>query len=111
MANFYSQGQVCSNASKVLVQDSIVDKFTKLFVQKVEKMRIGDPLDKSTHVGASISAEHVEKILAFINDAVKDGAKILCGGKKVNVEGLENGFYLSPCVLSNINKNSKAYQG
>lgn len=111
MANFYSQGQVCSNASKILVHNSIVDKFTELFVQKVKQMRIGDPFEKSTHVGASISIEHVEKVLAFIEDAVKDGAKVLCGGKKVKVEGLENGYYISPCVLSNVDKNSRAYKG
>ncbi|KAI6189923.1 Betaine-aldehyde dehydrogenase family protein [Aphelenchoides bicaudatus] len=104
MANFYSQGQVCSNASKVLVHKSIVGQFTDLFVEKVKNMRIGDPFDKKTHVGASISKEHVEKVLSFIDDAKKDGATILRGGEQVKVDGLENGYYLSPCVLANVNK-------
>lgn len=125
MANFYSQGilihafiancldigQVCSNASKVLVHKSIVKQFTELLVQKVQNMRIGDPFDKSTHVGASISADHVQKVLGFIQDAVKDGATVLCGGEQVKVNELENGYYLSPCVLSNVNKTSRAYTG
>lgn len=72
-------------------------------------MRIGDPFDESVHVGASISKEHVEKMLGFIHDAVQDGAKILCGGKQVKVNGLEDGYYLSPCVLSNVNKKSRVY--
>lgn len=126
MANFYSQGQVCSNASKVLVHNSIVKEFTDLLVEKVKKMRIGDPFDKSVHVGglfkcsdysnyvlilASISADHVQKVLGFIQDAKKDGATILCGGEQVKVQGLENGYYMSPCVLANMNKKSRAYTG
>lgn len=74
-------------------------------------MRVGDPLHKSTHVGALISAEHVREVLKFIRDAAKGGANILCGGKQVTVQGLENGFYVSPCVLSNIDKDSSAYTG
>lgn len=94
-----------------MVHQSVVEDFTKLLVQKVKQMRIGDPFDESTHVGASISSEHVQKVLGFIHEAVKDGAKLLCGGEKVNVKGLENGYYLSPCVLSNVNMNSRAYTG
>jgi acyl-CoA reductase-like NAD-dependent aldehyde dehydrogenase len=54
-------------------------------------MKIGDPLDSSTTVGATISAEHAEKVLGYVESAVKEGAKIACGGKRVILEGL--GFF------------------
>jgi acyl-CoA reductase-like NAD-dependent aldehyde dehydrogenase len=88
MANFYSQGQVCSNASKVLVHKSIIKPFTESLVSKVKQMRIGDPYG-DVHVGASISLGHMQRVKAFIDDAVKDGAKLLCGGERVIVKGLE----------------------
>ncbi|CAD5224849.1 unnamed protein product [Bursaphelenchus okinawaensis] len=110
MANFYSQGQVCSNASKVFVHTSIIEDFTNMLVNKVKAMKVGDPLDKAVHVGASISSDHVDKVLGFVDDAVKDGARKLCGGEKVKIEGLENGYYMSPCVLSNLQPTMRAYR-
>jgi acyl-CoA reductase-like NAD-dependent aldehyde dehydrogenase len=58
------------------------------FVRQAQKMKIGDPLDSSTTVGATISAEHAEKVLGYVESAVKEGAKIACGGKRVILEGL-----------------------
>ncbi len=60
---------------------------------QAQKMKIGDPLDSSTTVGATISAEHAEKVLGYVESAVKEGAKIACGGKRVILEGF--GFFLS----------------
>uniref|UniRef100_A0AC35U5A0 Aldedh domain-containing protein n=1 Tax=Rhabditophanes sp. KR3021 TaxID=114890 RepID=A0AC35U5A0_9BILA len=111
MANFYSQGQVCSNASKVLVHTSILEEFTEMVVSKTKKMVIGDPLDEKTHVGASISAEHLQNVKKFIDDAVTDGARVLCGGEFViPSEKLKNGFYISPCILTDVNPSSRAYK-
>ncbi|CAB3403654.1 unnamed protein product [Caenorhabditis bovis] len=109
MANFYSQGQVCSNASKVLVQKKILDEFTRKLVEKTKKMKVGDPLEESTKVGAHISAEHRNKVEAYIAEAIGEGAVKLCGGERISVTGLENGFYLSPCILSNITRNMRVY--
>lgn len=102
-------GQVCSNASKVFVHTSIIDDFTNILVNKVRAMKIGDPLEKSVHVGASISAGHVDKVIGYVEDAVKHGARNLYGGEKVKVPGLEGGYYMSPCVLSNVNAGCKAF--
>ncbi|KAI6186582.1 Betaine-aldehyde dehydrogenase family protein [Aphelenchoides besseyi] len=110
MANFYSQGQVCSNASKVLVHESLLQPFVELLVKKVKAMKIGDPFDKSVHVGASISKEHLEKVLGYVNDAVRNGSELLCGGEEVKVNGLENGYFMSPAVLGNVPKTSRAYK-
>lgn len=110
MANFYSQGQVCSNASKVLVDRKILEEFTKKLVEKTTSLKIGDPLRKETQVGASISAEHRNRVEGFINTAIAEGATKLCGGDRVNVQGLEGGYYLSPCILTDITPKMSVYR-
>ncbi|TKR77011.1 hypothetical protein L596_018063 [Steinernema carpocapsae] len=109
MANFYSQGQVCSNASRVLVHRSILEEFTSRLAKRTSAMRVGDPFHDATHVGASITAEHVKKVSGYIDQAVKQGAKLVCGGEPIRPEGLENGYYLSPCVLSDVTSSMTVY--
>ncbi|CAI2349799.1 unnamed protein product [Caenorhabditis sp. 36 PRJEB53466] len=110
MANFYSQGQVCSNASKVLVHRKILEEFTTKLVDSTKKMKVGDPLNDDTKVGAHISAEHRNKVEGYISSAIAEGATKLCGGERVVVDGLEGGFYLSPCILSDITRIMTVYQ-
>ncbi|EGT47911.1 CBN-ALH-11 protein [Caenorhabditis brenneri] len=109
MANFYSQGQVCSNASKVLVHRSLLEEFSKKLVSLTKELKVGDPLKEDTKVGAHISADHRDKVEGYINGALAEGATKLCGGDRVTVEGLENGFYLSPCILTDITSKMKVY--
>ncbi|KAI9555145.1 hypothetical protein GHT06_017660 [Daphnia sinensis] len=99
LANFLSQGQVCSNGSRVFVQRSIVDRFTDEFVKATTQLVIGDPLDNKTQVGASITKTHAEKILAYIKQA---GAVQLCGGERIHMpKPFQNGYFISPCILTN----------
>lgn len=66
-------------------------------------MKIGDPLDDTTTVGATITSDHAKKVLKFIQRAKDQGAKVECGGERVSLPGdLKGGFYLSPCVLTNL---------
>uniref|UniRef100_A0A1I7UJT0 Aldedh domain-containing protein n=1 Tax=Caenorhabditis tropicalis TaxID=1561998 RepID=A0A1I7UJT0_9PELO len=110
MANFYSQGQVCSNASKVLVHRSLLEELTTKLVNRTKLMKVGDPLKEETKVGAHISADHRNNVEGYINSAIAEGATKLCGGDRITVEGLENGFYLSPCILTNITPKMKVYR-
>ncbi|KAI6233278.1 Betaine-aldehyde dehydrogenase family protein [Aphelenchoides fujianensis] len=94
----------------VLVHESLLDEFTKRFVAKVERLRVGDPFDRSVHVGASISADHLRKVLEIVDATVQAGARLLCGGKRVEVGGLEDGFFMSPAVLADVPRSSRAYR-
>ena len=87
MANFFTQGQVCSNAARVFVQRGIYSEFLKAFVEQAEKMKIGDPFNEDTTVGATICKEHAEKVLGYVQSAIDEGAKVECGGKRVILEG------------------------
>uniref|UniRef100_A0A7E4UTC3 Aldedh domain-containing protein n=1 Tax=Panagrellus redivivus TaxID=6233 RepID=A0A7E4UTC3_PANRE len=109
MANFYSQGQVCSNASKVLVHRSILEPFTKSLIEHTAKMPIGDPLNPKTRIGATVSAEHLAKVNGFTASAVAEGAKLLHGGQKASVPDFPNGYYLEPAVLTGITPKMTVY--
>ena len=69
------------------MQRAIYEKFLSEFVDQAKKMKIGDPLDDATTVGATISQDHAEKVLGYIEGAVKEGATVACGGKRVLLEG------------------------
>merc|ERR1719295_1123737 len=102
MANFLTQGEVCSNGTRIFVQRGIYDEFIKSFVAQAKKMKIGDPMDEDTTVGGTISEDHAKKVLWYIQCAKEEGATVECGGQRVMLEGdLARGCYLSPCVLTN----------
>ncbi|VDN02023.1 unnamed protein product [Thelazia callipaeda] len=110
MANFFCQGEVCSNASKILVHISCYDKFRRKVVERAKRLVIGDPLLKETKIGATISPEHLMKVKYYIDEAVQQGATLLCGGDRVTVKGLENGYYLSPAILDCVNQQMRIYK-
>ena len=87
MANFFTQGQVCSNAARVFVQRGIYLEFLQAFVAQAKKMKIGDPFDEETTVGATISEDHAKKVLGYVDSAISEGAKVECGGERVMLEG------------------------
>jgi betaine-aldehyde dehydrogenase len=80
LANFYSQGEVCSNGTRVFIHESIQDKFTKLLLAECKKIIVGNPSDPQTHMGPMISTAHKEKVLQAIEKAQSEGASLLCGG-------------------------------
>jgi len=111
MANFLTQGEVCSNGTRVFVQRSIHDKFVEEFVKQARRMRIADPMLDDTTVGGTISEQHAKKVLGYVESAVKEGATLQCGGERVILEGdCQGGWYLSPAVLTDCRDDMKAVQ-
>ncbi|XP_072504862.1 4-trimethylaminobutyraldehyde dehydrogenase [Notamacropus eugenii] len=103
MANFLTQGEVCCNGTRVFVQREILDKFTEEVVKQTQKIKIGDPLLEDTRMGPLINRPHLQRVLGFIEQAKKQGAKVLCGGDLYVPEDpkLKDGYYMKPCVLGN----------
>ncbi len=99
MANFYTQGEVCSNGTRVFVHESIHEEFTARLAARTAKMRIGDPLDPSTDVGALISADHRDKVLGYIAAGRAAGARVLVGGGAPDAPELAGGFFVQPTVF------------
>ncbi|PLX37756.1 MAG: betaine-aldehyde dehydrogenase [Hyphomicrobiales bacterium] len=98
LGNFYSSGQVCSNGTRVFVHESVKDAFLEKLVARTKALKIGDPLDPETHIGPLISAEHMEKVLMYM-DAGKAEARCVAGGGRVAVPGLDNGYFVAPTIF------------
>jgi betaine-aldehyde dehydrogenase len=97
LANFYTQGEVCSNGTRVFVHESIHDDFVGRLASRAAKMRIGNPFDPETDVGSLISREHMEKVLTYIDMARQSGARLLFGGGRP--EGIARGFFVEPTAF------------
>jgi aldehyde dehydrogenase len=100
-----NQGEVCTCPSRALVHESIYDRFVEAAIKRVEKIKLGNPLEMSTMVGAQASNDQLEKILSYIDIGKQEGAKVLTGGTRAHHGGeLEGGFYMTPTVFEGHNK-------
>jgi aldehyde dehydrogenase len=100
-----NQGEVCTCPSRVLVQESIYEKFIEKAVARVAAVKQGNPLDTDTMIGAQASNDQLEKILSYIDIGKGEGAKLLIGGERAHLGGeLESGFYVKPTVFAGHNK-------
>jgi len=100
-----NQGEVCTCPSRALVQESIYEKFMERAVDRVSKVKQGNPLDINTMIGAQASNDQLEKILSYIGIGSEEGAKVLIGGERFVQEGeLADGYYVNPTVLEGHNK-------
>jgi len=110
-AAFANQGQICLCGSRIYIEKPVYEKFKKAFIEQVEEIKIGDPLEKDTQHGALVSQEHMLKVLSYIELAQSEGGKILTGGKQINLEGrCANGFFVEPTVIENLDNNCRTNQ-
>jgi len=100
-----NQGEVCTCPSRALIQESIYDQFIERALARVGQIKQGNPLDTTTMIGAQASSEQLEKILSYIEIGKQEGAEVLIGGERSQLEeGLEQGFYVKPTVFKGNNK-------
>lgn len=109
-SSFSNQGQICLCGSRIFVEETIYEQFKKDFVAKVMDLKVGNPFDADTDIGALVSKSHLEKVQSYIKIAKDEGGKILCGGNQVLVDGLENGYYLAPTVIEVFDQNCRVNQ-
>ena len=106
-AGFLNQGQVCLCGSRVLVEDSAYAEFRDRFVDAVEAMRIGDPSEESTDLGALISEEHLAKVRGYVELAKQEGGVLLTGGTPCLPSGFEGGNWMAPTVIEGLSPDSR----
>jgi len=100
-----NQGEVCTCPSRALVQKSIFDDFVDLAIERVKQIKQGNPLDTDTMLGAQASTDQLEKILSYIDIGKQEGADVLTGGARAELDGdLAGGFYVQPTVFRGHNK-------
>ena len=103
MANFYTQGEICSNGTRVFVQRGLQNQFLDRLVARTTALKIGDPMDPDTQVGALISEAHMNKVLDYVDAGKAGGAQLLCGGERVvNPPDLAQGYFVRPAVFSGV---------
>jgi aminomuconate-semialdehyde/2-hydroxymuconate-6-semialdehyde dehydrogenase len=102
-SSFANQGQICLCGSRVLVEESIYEKFKEEFITRARKLTVGDPLDENTRQGAIVSQMHYEKVKGCIEIAKQEGGKILLGGNVVKQEGrCANGYFIEPTIIEGL---------
>lgn len=105
---FLNQGQMCTAMSRILVEDVIYEKFIADFTNKAKKIKLGEATNFETQMGPVISQNQQQKVLHFIDEAKKEGAKILCGGRKP--ENLTKGFFVEPTVIVDVHPEMQIFQ-
>lgn len=96
---FYNQGEVCNAGSRLLLEDSIHDRFLEELLTKAETLKVGDPLDPATGMGAVVSQDQLDKDLRYVDLARQEGATLRCGGERI---AGSDGYFLAPTVFSEV---------
>src|SRR5690606_10236740 len=102
LANFYSTGQVCSNGTRVFVQEGIREKFLQRLTERTRSIRIGEPLDPQTQMGPVISRAQQKKVLSLIETGRLEGATLHYGGGAPSLQGFEGGFFVEPTIFTDV---------
>lgn len=110
-AAFSNQGEICLCCSRILVQRPIYEEFLARLAHQAAALKVGDPLDPDTQMGALVSAAHRAKVASYIDTAKQEGARIVCGGDTAfRVAGLEEGFFLPPTIVADADPASRLMQ-
>jgi gamma-glutamyl-gamma-aminobutyraldehyde dehydrogenase len=100
---FFNQGEVCTANSRLLLQSSIKEQFVEKLLARLGSRQPADPLDPDTQMGALVDAQHTENVLTYIRKGQEEGAQLLCGGEKVEVNGA--GSYIAPTVFDQVTED------
>ncbi|MBS1592740.1 MAG: aldehyde dehydrogenase [Bacteroidetes bacterium] len=103
-SSFSNQGEICLCGSRIFIERSIYEKFKAAFVEKVKALRVGDPDEDTSNLGAIVSLPHKKKILSYIVLAKEEGGTILAGGNEVKLAGrCAGGYFIEPTVIEGLN--------
>lgn len=103
---FANSGQICDGQKRLIVHKSKMEEVCNKFKECIENKHIGNPLDEKTEIGPIVSIVQLDKLEEQVKDATRKGAKIICGGKRLENN---NGNYYLPTILTNITKDMKVY--
>ncbi|KWU68560.1 aldehyde dehydrogenase family protein [Priestia megaterium] len=107
---FAGSGQICAAGSRILVEESIAERFIERFAERAQKIKVGNGMEQEIEMGPLVSEEHMEKVLKYVEIGKQEGAHLVCGGNRITSSGLEKGFFVEPTVFSNVTSNMKIVQ-
>jgi len=109
-AVFLHSGQVCSAGARLIVEKSIHDKVVNEIANRAEKIVLGGPFEANAETGSLISKAHLEKIEKYVENAIKEGAKLVAGGRRPSESHLQDGYFYRPTVLDDCNSKMQCVQ-
>jgi aminomuconate-semialdehyde/2-hydroxymuconate-6-semialdehyde dehydrogenase len=102
-SGFANQGEICLCGSRLLVQRSIYETFRSRYIERVQALRVGDPNDAQSNLGALVSKAHFDKVSHCIEQARAEGGHVLCGGHAINLPGrCADGWFMAPTVIEGL---------
>jgi aminomuconate-semialdehyde/2-hydroxymuconate-6-semialdehyde dehydrogenase len=105
-SSFWNQGEICLCGSRIFVERAIHDAFVERFVAATRALRIGDPLDETSDVGAVVSEAHLQKILGYVELAKREGGTLVTGGRRIDRQG----FFIEPAVITGLGCDCRVLQ-
>lgn len=106
----FNQGEVCVSTSRLIIEESIADKFLDKLVSKVKKLKVGNPFNEDTDLGALIHQGHLNKVMEYVNYGKEDGAILLTGGNEIKMENNENTCFIEPTIFDHVQENHRIFQ-
>ena len=106
LANFYTQGEICTNGTRVFVQADIYEEFLAKACERSKTIKLGDPMNLETQMGALISSEHFDKVISYIDKAKASGARLICGGSRYNSSETRDGYFVKPTIFADCEDGS-----
>lgn len=107
---YYGSGQVCSAASRILVEEEIFDAFVQRFAERANNITVGPGDDPNTEMGPLVSQAHMENVLFYIDIGKKEGAQLICGGYQLTENGMDKGYFIAPTAFTNIEQQMRIVQ-
>jgi betaine-aldehyde dehydrogenase len=106
----FNQGECCVSGTRLLVEESVADDFLAELVRRAAALRVGDPYDDATDIGALIHPQHLDQVLGFVRQGVEDGATLLTGGNRLTTEGRDAGQFVAPTIFDNVSADARIFQ-
>ena len=111
MGIFFNQGQVCCAGSRLFLSEEIKDEFLDRFKEKAQKIKVGNPMDATTHMGPQVSEEQLDRIKGYVDIAREEGANVLTGGCPPALEGdFQRGYFFQPTIFSEVKNQMRVAQ-
>ncbi len=109
-AAYGSAGERCMAQSVAVAVGNVADNLVNKLIKKVEALKVGPGMDKTSEMGPLISKVHLEKVKSYVDLGVKEGAKLIVDGRNLKLQGYEKGFFMGGCLFDNVKKNMKIYK-
>ncbi|XID92536.1 aldehyde dehydrogenase family protein [Paenibacillaceae bacterium WGS1546] len=107
---FFNNGETCCAGSRLIIEDSIADAFLDKLAQRAKRLKVGNPMQEDTDIGALIHPEHAAKVMGFIKQGQEQGAKLLTGGHQVESEACPTGCFVAPTIFDHVGQETSIFQ-